>query len=67
MKRNRNKQSTTLEHRLRKFAEDARLEASRAPAGRERDALIRKAQKAEAIGGAAERLHYADAAVETTE
>jgi hypothetical protein len=29
--------------------------------------LIKKAQKAEAIGGAAERLHYGDAAVATTE
>jgi hypothetical protein len=62
LKRNRNRQTTTLEDRLIKFAEDARAAANRASPGRERDALIKKAEKAEAISTAAERLLYADAA-----
>ena len=62
LKRNRNRQTTTLEDRLIKFAEDARAAANRASPGRERDALIKKAEKAEAMSTAAERLLYADAA-----
>jgi hypothetical protein len=60
-KRNRKKQTTTLEERLRKFAEDARAAASRAPPGFERERLIRQADKAKALGTAAERLLYSDA------
>jgi len=60
-KRNRKKQSTTLDERLRKFAEDARAAASRAPPGFERERLIRKAEKAKALSTAAERLLSSDA------
>jgi hypothetical protein len=60
-KRNRKKQTTTLEERLRKFAEDARAAARRAPPGFERERLIRKAEKAKALGTAAERLLSSDA------
>jgi hypothetical protein len=62
LKRNRNMQTTTLEDRLIKFAEDARAAANQASPGRERDALIKKAEKAEAMSTAAERLLYAEAA-----
>lgn len=62
LKRNRNRQTATLEDRLIKFAEEARSAANRASPGRERDALIKKAEKAEAMSTAAERLLYADAA-----
>jgi len=62
-KRNRKKQTTTVDERLRKFAEDERAAASRAPPGFERERLIRKADKAKALGTVAERLLYSDAFV----
>ena len=61
VKHNRKAQTTTLEERLCKFAEDARAKASRAPPGFERERLIRAAEKAKALGTAAERLLYSDA------
>src|SRR3954471_24870666 len=48
-KRNRKKQTTTVDERLRKFAEDERAAASRAPPGFERERLIRKADKAKGL------------------
>lgn len=56
VKRNRKAPTTTLEDRLLKFADEARAAASVTPPGLERDQLIRKAEKAEALGDAAERL-----------
>ena len=56
MSRNRNRPTTSLEERLLKFAEEAREAASRAKPGREQEALLQKARKAEATAEAARRL-----------
>ena len=57
-KRNRKAPTTTLEHRLRKFAQHARAAANRAQPRRVRDRLIKKTEKAETLATAAERLLY---------
>jgi hypothetical protein len=62
LKRNRKRQTTTLEDRLLKFAEDARAAANRESSSSERDTLIKKAEKAEAMSTATGRFLYADAA-----
>lgn len=54
--RNRKRPTSSLEERLLKFAEDARAAAELITPGPERDLLLRKAVKAEALAGAAERL-----------
>jgi hypothetical protein len=56
MSRNRNRPTTSLQERLRKFAEEARAAASRAKPGREQDVLLQKARKAETTADAAHRL-----------
>ena len=48
--------ATSLEDRLLKFAEEARAGAEHAPLGREKEVLLSKARKAEAMAGAANRL-----------
>ena len=57
MTSNRNRPATSLEQRLRKFAEEARAAASRAKPGREQEVLLQKARKAEATAEAAHRLN----------
>ena len=56
MTRNRRRPTTSLEARLLKFAQDGRAAAGRAKPGRERDLLIEKALKAEAMADAENRL-----------
>ncbi|MGY3694928.1 hypothetical protein ACVIGA_005008 [Bradyrhizobium sp. USDA 3240] len=48
-KRNRSRPSGSLEDRLQKFAEDARLAARKLPPGRERETLMKKARQTEAV------------------
>ena len=57
MTRNRTRPSTSLEERLRKFVEEARAAAGRAKPGKEQEALLQKARKAEATAEAAHRLN----------
>jgi hypothetical protein len=47
-KRNRRKQTQSLQERLAAFAEDARERARSLPAGREREMLLRRAEQNEA-------------------
>lgn len=48
-RRNRAKQTTSLEDRLAAFAKDVREQALQLPPGPERDALLKKAEQAEAV------------------
>lgn len=48
--------ATSLEERLRKFAEEARAAAKFIAPGPERDLLLRQAFKAETLADAADRL-----------
>ena len=48
-KRNRSRPAETFEDRLQKFAREARAAARQMPAGRERDALLRKARQTENV------------------
>ncbi len=48
--------TTSLEERLRKFAEEARAAAKLITPGPEQDLLLRKAFKAETLADAADRL-----------
>lgn len=54
--RNRSRPATSFEKRLQKFADEARAAAETCRPGRERDALMQKARKAEELANAAERL-----------
>ena len=47
MKRRRFKQTIPFKDRLRAFAEDLRQEASRLPAGSEKDAVLKRARRAD--------------------
>jgi hypothetical protein len=55
-RRNRSKPATSLEERLQKFADEARAAAEASRPGREREDLVKKAQHAEALAKAADRL-----------
>jgi len=46
-KRRRFKQTVPLKDRLRAFAEDLRQEASRLPAGPQKDAVLKRARRAD--------------------
>lgn len=48
-RRNRAKQTTSLEDRLAVFAKDVREQARQLPPGPERDALLKKAEQAESV------------------
>jgi hypothetical protein len=48
-KRNRARPSGSLEDRLQKFAESARVAARQMPPGREREALMKKARQTETV------------------
>jgi hypothetical protein len=48
-KRNRSRPADPFEVRLQKFAHDARAAARQMPAGRERDALLKKARQTENV------------------
>jgi len=54
--RNRKRPTSSLEERLLKFAEDARAAAKLLVPSREQDELLRKAQSAETLASAADRL-----------
>ena len=54
--RNRKRLTLSLEERLLKLAEDARAAAKLLVPGREQDELLRKAQSAETLASAADRL-----------
>jgi len=48
-KRNRSRAPGSLEDRLQKFAEDARIAARKLPPGRERETLMKKARQTETV------------------
>ena len=54
--RNRARPASSLEARLLKFAEDARAGAKLIAPSREQDELLSKAQRAETMASAADRL-----------
>jgi hypothetical protein len=54
--RNRKRPAPSLEERLLRFAEEARAAAKLITHGPERDLLMRKALKAEALASTTERL-----------
>jgi hypothetical protein len=54
--RNRKRPSTSLAQRFLKFAEEARAAATLIASSPEREQLLRKALKAEALANAAEQL-----------
>ncbi|WGS21570.1 MULTISPECIES: hypothetical protein [unclassified Bradyrhizobium] len=48
-KRNKSRPAGSFEHRLQKFADNARIAARKMPPGREREALMRKARQTETV------------------